>query len=165
MDALFELHSRRWQARGAPGAFAFEKVRRLHREFAVLAAERGWLRLTVMEVEGAPISVLKAVEINGVRYVHLNGFDPDYKSLSPGAIVYGHTIRAAIEAGTARVDFMTGDTEFKRQWRPQQTISNVGWQSKRPGWRGNAACAWYETILPRAIHTRRQLRTWMKRVR
>ena len=49
LDTLFALHRARW-----PGSHWFAAAEAFHREFAAVALERGWLRLWILELAGAP---------------------------------------------------------------------------------------------------------------
>jgi CelD/BcsL family acetyltransferase involved in cellulose biosynthesis len=116
LATLFRLHDARWAERSDSSALADPTVREFHREFASAAFERGWLRLFVMEVDGAPIAALYGWLIGGRWSYYQAGFDPAWSRNSPGFLLLGETIRAAIEEGASEYDMLRGDEAFKRRF-------------------------------------------------
>ncbi|HEY7267378.1 MAG TPA: GNAT family N-acetyltransferase [Solirubrobacterales bacterium] len=113
---LFRLHDARWAERPQSSAFADPDVRAFHFEFATAAFERGWLRLFVMEVDGAPVAALYGWSIGGRWSYYQAGFDPAWSRYSPGFLLLGETIRAAIAEGASEYDLLRGDEAFKRRF-------------------------------------------------
>ncbi len=54
-------------------------------------------------------------------YYYLGGFDPDYAALSPGALLVGHAIEAAVREGAVAFDFLRGREAYKRRWGARDT--------------------------------------------
>jgi CelD/BcsL family acetyltransferase involved in cellulose biosynthesis len=65
------------------------------------------------------------------------GFDAEYEKLSPGKGIVGRAIRAAIDAGYKRFDFMRGAEEFKARYARDLLITKH-YRLVRPGWRAGA---------------------------
>jgi CelD/BcsL family acetyltransferase involved in cellulose biosynthesis len=116
LEALFELHERRWASVGKAGAFRREpRQAEFYRRFIPLALERGWLRLYGLEDRGE----LKAVQI-GYRYADVyhalqDAFDPAYAK-GAGHFLRANVIKRCIGEGIKAVDFLAGLTEHKRTW-------------------------------------------------
>jgi CelD/BcsL family acetyltransferase involved in cellulose biosynthesis len=113
---LFRLHDARWAERPERSAFSDPAVRAFHVEFARAALERGWLRLTAMEVDGAPIAALYGWLIGGRWSYYQAGFDPAWSRHSPGFLLLAETIREAIEDGASEYDLLLGEEQFKRRF-------------------------------------------------
>jgi CelD/BcsL family acetyltransferase involved in cellulose biosynthesis len=113
MTSFFDLHARRRHARSRlldPSAQAF------HREFASRALQRGWLRLSLLEVDGVAVAALYGVRI-GRRYGYYNsGFDPDWSRFSVGFLLLNRTIRDAIDEGAGEYDLMLGGERYKNRF-------------------------------------------------
>lgn len=124
MDWLFDTHKMRWRKRGLPGAFV-GKSHSFHRDWSAKAAERGWLWLSTMSLDGRPLGALYAMRLHQTCYYYQAGFDPQFGNLSPGTLLVAHTIRNAISEGLSVFDFMRGDEPYKRRWKPQRTVSNL----------------------------------------
>lgn len=116
LDNLFWLHDRRWRRRGLPGAFARPSVRRFHRELARRFADRGWLRLHRLRVDGKTRAAFYCFGDGARVYYYLSGFDLDLSRYSPGAVLMARAVEEA-EADGARVfDLLRGDENYKREW-------------------------------------------------
>ena len=121
MDVLLELHRARWRAKRLPGAFVGRLVP-FQRAWTAEAAARGWLWLSVLRVEGTPIGALYAMTVGKQVFYYQAGFAPTEGSISPGTLLVAHTIRRAIEEGKSRFDFLRGDEDYKRRWKPQNAF-------------------------------------------
>ncbi len=118
LDILFDLHRARWRAKRLPGAFIGRLVP-FQRAWAAAAAKRGYLRLSVLKVEGEPIGALYAMAVGRQVFYYQAGFAPTEGAISPGTLLVAHTVRQAIEEGRTRFDFLRGDEGYKRRWKPQ----------------------------------------------
>jgi CelD/BcsL family acetyltransferase involved in cellulose biosynthesis len=116
LGILFSLHDARWAERPEDSAFSDPVVREFHVEFAMAALERGWLRLTAMEVDGVPIAALYGWLIGGRWSYYQAGFDPEWSRHSPGFLLLGETIQAAIDEGAREYDMLLGEEPFKRRF-------------------------------------------------
>lgn len=94
LDLLNELHARRW---GRP-VFTDERLD-FHRAIARSAARHGTLRLSVLEVDGQPVSILYDLLAGRRRYNLQQGFDPALLGSkgSLGIIHFGYVIEACCD--------------------------------------------------------------------
>ncbi len=125
LDLFFECHRLRWKERGLPGAFIGKRTLRFHQEWAHEAIQNGWLWLSALEVDGVGVGAIYAMRTHQVCYFYQSGFNPEYKSISPGTLLVASTIRRAIEEGCESFDFMRGDEPYKRRWKPQRCYENL----------------------------------------
>lgn len=103
-DLLNEFHQRRWGSRLFLGA-----LRDFHLDFARLCAQRGTLRLSVLEVDGNPISIMYNVRVGEAEYNLQSGFDPKaLKGASPGYLHFGFCLEQACTSGVREFDFLAG---------------------------------------------------------
>jgi CelD/BcsL family acetyltransferase involved in cellulose biosynthesis len=116
LDALFDLHSRRWQERGQLGTFRKKPTgAAFYRRFAPMALEKGWLRLAGVVRDGAFLAVQVGYVCDGVWYQMQEGFDLQ----TPGV---GNALRASIiDRSITRdhltgYDFLAGFSEGKARW-------------------------------------------------
>jgi CelD/BcsL family acetyltransferase involved in cellulose biosynthesis len=116
LATLLRLHDARWADRSERSALADPTVREFHLEFARAAFERGWLRLTVMEVDDVPIAALYGWLIGERWSYYQAGFDPAWSRQSPGFLLLAETIREAIADGASEYDMLRGDEAFKRRF-------------------------------------------------
>lgn len=112
VSTLLHLHRLRW---GARAPFAAGKEADLVRRFARRALERGWLRLSVMELDGRPAAADLGLRFAGVHSSWQGGWDPDYKQHSVGAILMMDSLRAAVEDGKSEYRLLRGDEAYKQR--------------------------------------------------
>jgi len=113
MATLFRLHDMRWEARAGTSSLTGERARAFHTDFAGALAERGWLRLCFLEIDGAPVAGWYGWRV-GERFAYYQaGFDPSWSDRSVGFVLLSQTIRAATEEGAAHYDMLLGEEGFK----------------------------------------------------
>lgn len=116
LEALLQLHGRRWRQSGELGVLADERVQAFHRLAARALLERGVLRLYGLRFEGKLIASLYALAERDVIYCYLQGFDPAYAEFSPGMQILGAVIEDAVRLGKRRVDLLRGREKYKYNW-------------------------------------------------
>jgi CelD/BcsL family acetyltransferase involved in cellulose biosynthesis len=116
LDVAIELHKKRWDATGLSEAFNSASVISFHREFAQLAAQRGWLRLLILWLDGTAAASLYGLRYGPTFYFYQSGFDPVYSKHSVGVSTMGLAIKTAIEEGASEYDFLHGNEEYKFHW-------------------------------------------------
>jgi CelD/BcsL family acetyltransferase involved in cellulose biosynthesis len=116
LDVAIELHKKRWDATGLSEAFNSASVISFHQEFAQLAAQRGWLRLLNLWLDGTAASSLYGLRYGPTFYFYQSGFDPVYSKHSVGVATMGLAIKTAIEEGASEYDFLHGNEEYKFHW-------------------------------------------------
>lgn len=137
LQALFDLHYRRWRLKGEEGAFRRKpKERQFYEQFAPAALRAGWLRLYALKERGE----IKAVQIgyvyNNIFHLLQEGFDPDYAD-GVGNVLRLHVIEACIAEGIASYDFLGVMSEHKRRWQANERLGSdvmIG----RPSWMSRA---------------------------
>ncbi len=123
MERLFETHKKRWRKRGLPGAF-IGRGEAFHKEWAHLAASRGYLWLSLLKIDGETIGAIYAMTLGSACYYYQAGFDPSQGSISPGTLLVAATIKRAIEEGKQAFDFLRGDEPYKMRWKAQKVLCN-----------------------------------------
>ncbi len=123
-DVLVDLHQRRRQSLGEPGCFASRAFRDFHREVAGRLRARGALRMSWLELDGAPAAAEYHLAGPDTTYAYQGGVDPDRLDEEPGRLSTILCLRAALDEGHRRLDFMRGDEPYKAHWRatPRPTM-------------------------------------------
>jgi CelD/BcsL family acetyltransferase involved in cellulose biosynthesis len=119
LETIVDLHRKRWTAGEASEAFQDNPTIAFHREFVELAAARGWLRIVVMRIDGAPVAALYGLRYGETFYFYQSGFDPAWSRHSVGLVIMGLAIKGAIEEGASEYDFLHGSEEYKFHWTRQ----------------------------------------------
>jgi CelD/BcsL family acetyltransferase involved in cellulose biosynthesis len=116
LEALLELHHKRWKMQGEEGSFRRKpELADFYQQFVPVALAKGWLWLFALRDCGKYKAVQLGYVYNHVFHQLQEGFDPEYE---PGAgnLLRAHVIEACIGAGIQTVDFLGGATEHKRRW-------------------------------------------------
>ena len=116
LDALFELHTARWQRRGLPGVLGDETTRQFHREAAPQLLEVGALRMHAIRLDERIVAVFYGFAQHGTVYYYLSGYDPALEKLSIGSVLVAHAVESAVKEGATTFDFLRGAEEYKYAW-------------------------------------------------
>ncbi|MGP8079178.1 MAG: GNAT family N-acetyltransferase [Dehalococcoidales bacterium] len=76
-------------------------------------AEKGFIRLSFLEVDGVRTSATLCFDYNNDRYLYNSAYDPAYSSLSVSLLLEVFEIRDAIKKGKKRFDFLSGNEPYK----------------------------------------------------
>jgi CelD/BcsL family acetyltransferase involved in cellulose biosynthesis len=112
LDVAIHLHGARWN--DLDGA-----LRAFHREVAAGFHVRGALGLYALCLDSRPLAALYGFREKETFYCYMQGFDPEWAKLSPGAMVVGAVIEDAIRRGARRIDFLRGREAYKYAWGGQ----------------------------------------------
>lgn len=114
---LVDLHQRRRAQLGDAGCFASREFGEFHRDIAQRLLDKGQLRLSWTELDGTPFTAEYHFSSPETVYTYQSGMDTDRLKEAPGRATYALTIRAAIEEGFTKFDFMRGDESYKAHFR------------------------------------------------
>lgn len=123
LEALFRLHTARWESRGRPGMLASAHLRAFHCEAASELGRRGMLRLYGLRAGGRLLAVLYGFAALGRFYAYLSGFDPAVERLSPGAALLAMAIERAAEEGLREFDLLRRREPYKYQWGAEERVN------------------------------------------
>ncbi|MGI8992070.1 MAG: GNAT family N-acetyltransferase [Bryobacteraceae bacterium] len=131
LNALFRLHSARWQLRHEPGVLCTDEIRNFHREVASGFQESGSLRVHGLRRQGIIAAVVYSFVTGTTAYAYLGGFDPELARLSPGSALMEFSIERAIQEGVREYDFLRKKEEYKYLWGAQDHASRriLAWHS------------------------------------
>lgn len=110
VDALFDLHRGRWAPQRTDFAGPHEAFQRA---FMQVAAERGWLHLLLVEVDGAPVAAVYDLRFAGRQHQYQQGRDPAWDRLSVGFLALVSAMTAAAQDQMAEYRFLRGDEGYK----------------------------------------------------
>lgn len=111
LDAAFRLHRARFGKH--QGCLFCGDHEPFQREFAELALERGWLRLLLMELDGAPACFEYGFMFENAYFAYQGGRDPAWDRQSVGFVLELESIRESLEEGATEYRFLGGEEEYK----------------------------------------------------
>jgi CelD/BcsL family acetyltransferase involved in cellulose biosynthesis len=116
---LVDLHLRSWKDRGGSDAFHDPRLLAFHDDLSRLALERGWLRLSLLELDGQAAAAFYGFRYGRVFHFYQTGLDPAFSRWSIGLVMLGLTIKSAIEEGASEYDLLHGNESYKFLWSTQ----------------------------------------------
>jgi CelD/BcsL family acetyltransferase involved in cellulose biosynthesis len=123
LERLYDLHRMRWRTRDLPGNFEDPRVLAFHADLVARLAPRGAMRLHELRVGERTIASLYEFEYKGVAFCYQTGFDPSppddrvpATKYSPGVVLIGRSMEAAIARGAGEFDFLRGPERYKAEW-------------------------------------------------
>lgn len=108
-ETLVALHEARWHS--ATSVFR-EHGASFHRAFARAAAERGWMRLWLLELDGRPVAAWYGWRTGRMTWAYQVGRDPAADG-SVGLVLYAHALRGALEEGATACCLGRGRQHYK----------------------------------------------------
>jgi CelD/BcsL family acetyltransferase involved in cellulose biosynthesis len=112
----FRLEAAGWRTTLGTAIVSQPETEQFYRDIAAWAAERGWLRLAFLRVDGRPIAFQYAIEDGQVYYALKGGYDPRYGQFSPGKLILHSTLSRAFGTGLARYEFLGDQAQYKLVW-------------------------------------------------
>lgn len=105
-----------WKGATGTAIQSHPRTRRFYTALAYWAAERGALRLYIMRVDGRPIAMYYALQMNGISHLLKGGYDPAFGRYSPGKLLLQEVIESCFANGVSRVEFHGGTEAYKLEW-------------------------------------------------
>lgn len=117
VDDLIRLSCHQWENRVEGSLLQHQRVAEFYRRIVHWEVTRGWAVMPVLRVNARTVVVATLFHIPGqeAAYYHLIGRDPDVlpSRYSPGIVLLGTLIRAAIARGARRLNLGQGAHPYK----------------------------------------------------
>jgi CelD/BcsL family acetyltransferase involved in cellulose biosynthesis len=115
-EDAFRLEASDWKADAGTSICSDASVHRFYTLLAERAADRGWMRLIFLTVDGRRIATSYGAAYDNRLFLFKTGYDPEFEKCSPFKLLTYFVLRDAYEQGLHEVDFL-GDTEpWKLEW-------------------------------------------------
>ncbi|RYX81089.1 GNAT family N-acetyltransferase [bacterium] len=133
LTQLFELHGKRWRARGQTGVLVLPSRQKFHRALCADFLKRDWLRLWRLKLDGRPACVLLSYFWGGRYWFFIGGFEPEMMRWSVGTCLFARVFQHAIEEGATEFDFLRGAEEYKYRFGAvDREFVNLQWFAPTP---------------------------------
>ncbi|GAA0540818.1 CelD/BcsL family acetyltransferase involved in cellulose biosynthesis [Rhizomicrobium palustre] len=111
---LARLNALHWDSKQS--VFSDPRVAAFHAAAMPAMMQAGVVRLYALTINDAVAGVYYGFCHNGIAYAYLGGYDPEYAFESPGAVLIGYAMEAAIRDGCGQFDFLRGNEAYKYEW-------------------------------------------------
>jgi CelD/BcsL family acetyltransferase involved in cellulose biosynthesis len=101
------------ESREDKAAFLTKKMKSFFLLLADAMARTGLLKLGTLILDEQPLAEIMCFDYNRCIYLYNSGYDPNYTSLSAGLVCKILAIKAGIEQGYKRFDFLKGGEPYK----------------------------------------------------
>ncbi len=112
----FVVEASGWKGEHGTAIRSSPQTLRFYTDFARWAAERGWLRLGCLRLDGKLIAFELNMEEGGRWYALKGGYDESYRKFGPGQLVTEDIIRTCFERGLESFEFLGNDDPYKLDW-------------------------------------------------
>ncbi len=116
LETFFRIEASGWKGRAGTAIRDDPRTLRLYGGFARAAAAAGSLRLRLLELDGRLLAGDLSCVFEGTEFLVKTGYDERFSQLSPGLVLRAGALRAAIEEGLSRYDFLGGPDPYKVRW-------------------------------------------------
>lgn len=116
LDAFLRVEASGWKAQAGTALLHDAPARACFCGFARDAARAGWLRLRLLELDGVVVAGDLSCAYAGAEWLLKTGYDERYAALRPGFVLRAEALRAAIEEGSSRYEFLGGPDPYKVRW-------------------------------------------------
>lgn len=116
LDDGFRVEAAAWKGENRTAIASQRETERFYREVARWAAERGWLRLAFLRLDGRALAFDFAIEEGGRHHLLKTGYDPEYRTLAPAMLLRYDMISRAFELGLESYEFGGIDEPWKLEW-------------------------------------------------
>jgi CelD/BcsL family acetyltransferase involved in cellulose biosynthesis len=126
LDLFLEVHRARWKSVGFPSLFESRQALQFLSRVTTSASRKGWLRLSLMLVDGKPVASSIDFNRNGVIAMYQSNVSapPDVMKQSPGFLVKMFAIERGIAEGMRVYDMLRGDETYKTDHFKGTNVSN-----------------------------------------
>jgi CelD/BcsL family acetyltransferase involved in cellulose biosynthesis len=146
LDEFLRLEAAGWKGDAGTAILADRATETMYRSFAIAAARQGLLRMYVLELDGRLIAGDYACVYDGCGYLIKTAFDEEMGRYAPGLVLRAEVLRASIDEGLKRYDFLGGPDSYKLRWTeelrervtlrafrgPSSVPARIWWSAARP---------------------------------
>lgn len=118
LEALVELHLKRWRREGLPGTLGRPGFAAFLRDICLTPPAGASTRLYTLRHQGNAAAALLAFHFRDSALYYQAGWDPDsvLAAHSPAVVLMAHSVRDSIEQGLRYYEFLRGDEAYKSRW-------------------------------------------------
>lgn len=126
LEEGYEVEASGWKTANGTAIRSSPASLRFYTEVARWAAERGWLRLAFLRLDGRALAFDYCLELEGVHYVVKTGYDAARQELGPGKLLRHAMLARAFQAGLRSYELLGDDDPWKLEWtestRPRELV-------------------------------------------
>jgi CelD/BcsL family acetyltransferase involved in cellulose biosynthesis len=160
LEEGFAVEGSGWKERRGTAIASHPGTQAFYTDVARWAAQRGWLDLGFLRLDGRALAFAYLIVLGGVVHVVKVGFDPEQRKFAPGSLLTRAAIERAYERGMARYDFLGAEDRYKLDWTDQvrERVRLQAFDSSPAGLGGYLAWRYGRPAVKRLLSWRRDRR-------
>lgn len=115
MDEVLEIERHSWKEDRGTSFTAEGGLDRFYGALARRCAERGWLRLHLLRIDGRPAAFTFAISYAGELLALKTSYDSRLRTASPGIAIMLRAVEHAFSEGMTAFDFLGGSSRWKSE--------------------------------------------------
>lgn len=116
LEEGLRIEAAAWKGKAGSAISSRAELRHFYKSLAERAAQRGWLRLHFLNVNGQRIAFAYSLCYENKLYVLKIGYDPSFAPYSPCNLLTYMALGNAFEVGLAEYDILGVDDKWKLDW-------------------------------------------------
>jgi CelD/BcsL family acetyltransferase involved in cellulose biosynthesis len=116
LEEGLRIEAAAWKGKAGTAICCCPELHRFYTRFARIAAQRGWLRLQFLTVNGRRIAFHYSLRYKNSLFLLKPGYDPDYAPYSPSNLLCSLVLRDAFKEGLSNYEFLGTADEWKLRW-------------------------------------------------
>jgi CelD/BcsL family acetyltransferase involved in cellulose biosynthesis len=117
LEEGFAIEGSGWKTETGTAIVSDPDARRFYTAVARWAADRGWLRLAFLRLDGRALAFDYCLDSGGAFYALKGGYDPEFRRFGAGTVLtYESIARAFADPGLRTYEFLGVSDEYKLAW-------------------------------------------------
>jgi CelD/BcsL family acetyltransferase involved in cellulose biosynthesis len=116
LEAGLDIEAMAWKGRAGTAILCHPDLLAFYQKIALKAAEKGWLRLNFLTLDGRKIAFDFSLLYKKNIYLLKPGYDPEFAPMSPYNSLCYLTLKDAFESGVSEYDFLGMKDDWKLNW-------------------------------------------------
>ncbi len=116
LEEGMRIEAASWKGDEGTAICCSPEVREFYKRMAEIAAQRGWLLLDFLTLNGRRIAFDYCLCFGGKQYLLKTSYDPLFASYSPYHLLFSMVLQRAFEAGLEEFDFLGINDAWKLEW-------------------------------------------------
>lgn len=116
LDRGYQIEAAAWKGAARSAIQSDASIERFYTRVAWMGAQRQWLRLYFLTVNGRRIAFAYALAYARKLYVLKAGYDPEFYASSPFNVLCERTLRTAFQDGLRELDLLGEAADWKMKW-------------------------------------------------
>jgi CelD/BcsL family acetyltransferase involved in cellulose biosynthesis len=116
LEEAFRVEASGWKGTRGTAIQSCPQTRAFYTEVAHWAAERGWLRISLLRLNGEAIACDYSIEFGATAYSLKSGYVEAHRACGPGALLLREELRDCFERGLTKFNLLGVADGFKMSW-------------------------------------------------